>query len=69
MNPLRSRAMIASAMSLVRPARRAAVEPRRRSRYAVRPDAITTEPPGGGPISLDPIDQRPAATSYSLIGW
>jgi hypothetical protein len=59
MNPLRSRAMIVSAMSLVRPGGR-----------RVKPDnplrAATSEP-AGQPISSEPLERR--ATSYSLIGW
>jgi hypothetical protein len=45
---------------------------------AAIPDRKTIEPPttgtpyagnAGGPITLDPIDERPPVTSYSLIGW
>jgi hypothetical protein len=67
MKPLRSRAMIASAMSLVR------LTGRRRATAA---DAAvnTTEPPGtpcptSRPIDLELITDRAAPMSYSLIGW
>ncbi|MEU0092992.1 hypothetical protein [Kribbella sp. NPDC006257] len=57
MNRLRSRAMIVSAMSLVRPAVRRG-----------KPDnplrSATIEPVGQ---PIEPLERR--ATSYSLIGW
>jgi hypothetical protein len=60
MNPLRSRAMIVSAMSLVRPGGR-----------RVKPDnplrPATIEPMSGQPMGPEPLERR--ATSYSLIGW
>jgi hypothetical protein len=64
MNPFRSKAMIASAMSLVRPiGRRAGNRPPTSLR------AATSEPVNaGGQLKLEPIEDR-AATSYSLIGW
>jgi hypothetical protein len=73
MNPLRSKAMIESAMSLVR------LTDRRRPITAM-PEMNSLEPPGPGEgapclgsksglTSLDSMVDRAAGTSYSLIGW
>jgi hypothetical protein len=59
MNPLRSRAMIVSAMSLVRPGGR-----RSKPDNSLRPAIIE---PIGQPVSPESMERR--ATSYSLIGW
>jgi hypothetical protein len=59
MNPLRSRAMIVSAMSLVRPGVRR-VKPDNPLRQAIIE-------PVGQPVNAEPMERR--VTSYSLIGW
>jgi hypothetical protein len=80
MNSLRSRAMIASAMSFVRPAgRRSAnrgVNRAARSAGVARPDVTTVEAadPGEDAVSparnsLEPADDRGSFTSCALIGW
>ncbi|MDX6252101.1 MAG: hypothetical protein QOF10_5461 [Kribbellaceae bacterium] len=73
MNPLRSKAMIESAMSLVRLTDR-------RLPITAMPEMNSLEPPvpgdsapclasKSGLTSLDSMVDRAAVTSYSLIGW
>jgi hypothetical protein len=74
MKSLRGSSMIAAAMSVVRPAgrRRVAASPATASptdrQLAVADTPLTRGGPEG-PSELNPITDRAAPMSYSLIGW
>ncbi|WP_344149938.1 hypothetical protein [Kribbella yunnanensis] len=65
MNPLRSRAMIATAMSWIRRTPNEVSAPL----GAVGNDIESPLPSAGAPDTVEPIAGRNEFTSYSLIGW
>ncbi|MFI5711309.1 hypothetical protein [Kribbella sp. NPDC051620] len=74
MKSLRSSSMIAAAMSVVRPGARRRAVARSAAPSATDRRLGAAEPPltrGGpdGPTELNPIPDRAAPMSYSLISW